>query len=406
MSDVETRRALPIHHTATSGAAWDGPANERRLRNDGSVTYYRQAYAWVDPEKDAETKAAYRFVHHQVSENGNIGAANIRACRTGIAVLNGARGGTTIPRADRKGVWNHLATHLKDAEVEPPPLRSEPIMPQPFMEARDFDARIWDPELRALISDDDSTATIAGRGARFSQWYDVGPFFKEQVDPNAFKKTLEGKPDIRGMFNHDPNFLLGRTRAGTMTVETDEKGMTYDIRGDLGDPQVLSVVTKIKRRDVDGSSMAFYVVKDLWEEDKEKKTLRRTLKEIQLIETGPVVFPAAKSTTAQVRSALASAGLDFDALSGVLMKYQTDIPLSSWDNTLVLHSIDVLQQLTIEPESTLHSVDDGNDPEPQEPSIEPESTLHSNLAKFERAESALQLLLHRATLMNSQRLAR
>jgi len=59
-----------------------------------------------------------------VSGNGEPGAANVRACITGIAVLNGARGGTTIPDADRRGVWNHLARHLRDADVEPPELKS------------------------------------------------------------------------------------------------------------------------------------------------------------------------------------------------------------------------------------------------------------------------------------------
>ncbi|GIV81717.1 MAG: hypothetical protein KatS3mg051_1071 [Anaerolineae bacterium] len=44
----------------------------------------------------------------------------MQACRTGIAVLNGARGGTTIPESDRRGVYEHLARHLRDAGLEPP----------------------------------------------------------------------------------------------------------------------------------------------------------------------------------------------------------------------------------------------------------------------------------------------
>ena len=42
----------------------------------------------------------------------------------GIGVLNGGRGGTTIPDADRQGVWNHLAKHLRDADLTPPELKS------------------------------------------------------------------------------------------------------------------------------------------------------------------------------------------------------------------------------------------------------------------------------------------
>ena len=89
---IELRAAIPPHSTDTSEGAWDGPANEARLRNDESAAYYRRAYAWVDPDGDPDTKAAYRFIHHEVDADGNIGAANIQACITAIGILNGGRG--------------------------------------------------------------------------------------------------------------------------------------------------------------------------------------------------------------------------------------------------------------------------------------------------------------------------
>ena len=52
-----------------------------------------------------------------------MGAANVRACTTGIAVLNGGRGGADIPASDRKGVHDHLARHLRDAGEDPPELQ-------------------------------------------------------------------------------------------------------------------------------------------------------------------------------------------------------------------------------------------------------------------------------------------
>ena len=114
--------AIVVHHTATSTEAWDGPANEARIPNTATASTLRRYYAWVDPDMDPDTKAAYKFGHHVVSSDGTIGAANMTACSTGIAVLNGARGGTTIPTADKQGVWNHLARHLRDGDQEPPPL--------------------------------------------------------------------------------------------------------------------------------------------------------------------------------------------------------------------------------------------------------------------------------------------
>lgn len=123
--DIKGKKAaISSHSTATTDAAWDGPANEARARGGEDLAYYQRIYAWRDPDGDPTVKSTYKFIHHMVAEGGNPGAANIRGCQTGIGVLNGGRGGTTIPDGDRQGVWNHLARHLRDADVEPPELKA------------------------------------------------------------------------------------------------------------------------------------------------------------------------------------------------------------------------------------------------------------------------------------------
>ena len=118
--------AIARHHTATDDGSWDGSANEARLPSgDGAESALRRAHAWVDPEGDPNAKASYRFIHHEVAEDGTVGAANTTAASTGIGVLNGGRGGTTIPDGDRQGVYEHLAGHLRDAGQEPPPLQGQ-----------------------------------------------------------------------------------------------------------------------------------------------------------------------------------------------------------------------------------------------------------------------------------------
>lgn len=104
--------------------SWDGPANETRIPSDAKEAQLRKFYAWADPSKDPDTKAAYKFGHHNVDANGKIGAANMKACSSGIAVLNGGRGGAKIPDADRQGVYNHLAAHMRDAKADVPALNS------------------------------------------------------------------------------------------------------------------------------------------------------------------------------------------------------------------------------------------------------------------------------------------
>jgi Escherichia/Staphylococcus phage prohead protease len=114
--------SIRVHHTATIDKAWDGSKNEARLREGGSASYYRKAFAWQDPEAEPVNKSGYRFIHHEVEAGGKVGAANLRAVSSGIGVLHGGRRGTTIPQKDRAGVYRHLAAHLRDAGKEPPEL--------------------------------------------------------------------------------------------------------------------------------------------------------------------------------------------------------------------------------------------------------------------------------------------
>lgn len=123
---LAAKTAVGKHSTETSKAPWDGPKNERALPSPLTLAQVKSAYAWYDQSKAEDgkyPKSAARFIHHFVTD-GKAGAASTRACVAGIAVLNGARGGTTIPDGDRKGVYSHLAGHLRDAGIEPPELRS------------------------------------------------------------------------------------------------------------------------------------------------------------------------------------------------------------------------------------------------------------------------------------------
>lgn len=125
--DVETLGAIASHDTGTYDDPWDSAANEARLPSPMSVDTARDVYAWMadGAVEDGEVrKTDLRFPHHTVGSDGQPGAASIVAASAGIGILNGARGGTNIPAADRRGVYDHLAAHLRDAGREPPPLAS------------------------------------------------------------------------------------------------------------------------------------------------------------------------------------------------------------------------------------------------------------------------------------------
>lgn len=110
------------HSTETSTKSWAGPRMEKKL-GEAPAKVLRKAYAWADPDGDPDVKASYKFIHHEVGQGGDVGAANVKACTSGIGVLNGARGGANVPAGDRKGIYNHLARHLRDAGEEPTALK-------------------------------------------------------------------------------------------------------------------------------------------------------------------------------------------------------------------------------------------------------------------------------------------
>lgn len=69
---------------------------------------------------------------------------------------------------------------------------------------------------------------IRGYAAVFNQLSEDLGGFRERVLPGAFKDCLAASPDVRCLFNHDPNAVLGRTKAGTLRLAEDNKGLHFD----------------------------------------------------------------------------------------------------------------------------------------------------------------------------------
>jgi HK97 family phage prohead protease len=131
----------------------------------------------------------------------------------------------------------------------------------------------------------------------FKMWNDEEMY--EQIDKNAFDESIQ-KDDIRGLFNHDPNFLLGRNKAGTLRLSVDEKGLKYEI--DLPDTQAgRDVAESVKRGDISGASFAFVAEETLWIESGEKTI--RAIKKAKLYDVSPVTYAAYSGATASFRDA-------------------------------------------------------------------------------------------------------
>lgn len=139
---------------------------------------------------------------------------------------------------------------------------------------------------------------IVGYGAVYNRdSSDLG--FIEQVDPGAFTKTIQ-EADVRGLGNHDANWLLGRTKAGTMRLRSDANGLYYEIDVNPEDPDGQRALAKVRRGDWDGSSFSFTTVRDEW--NWQAQPPQRRLLEVALIDVGPVTFPAYPDATATSRA--------------------------------------------------------------------------------------------------------
>lgn len=291
---LELRAAIAPHRTpVTDEGAWDGPANEARLRADEEPAYYRRAYAAQRPDTDGTAKAHYGFIHHVVGSDGDIGAAHVRGCQTGIAVLNGAR----VPslagvwwREFREGIWSHLAGHLRDADVEPAPLRSlddiERDASGPQVEIRTYP--LDDVELRQAAK---GPGTLVGHAAIYNALSEeLWPGVREIIRPGAFDASLNRGDEVVALFNHDVSLLLGRRSAGTLRLREDDRGLVYEIM--LPDTTAgRDVATLVARGDLRHSSFAF--IPEL------VRAYTQGISEVvraRLLDVSPVVYPAYPQT--------------------------------------------------------------------------------------------------------------
>lgn len=162
------------------------------------------------------------------------------------------------------------------------------------------------PERRTLQSEfrveqrEDGKKLIRGHAAVFNTETDLG-WFRERIAPGAFSDSI-GKDDVRALFNHNSDFVLGRSKAGTLSMREDDKGLYVEI--EYPDTQAArDLVTSIERGDITQMSFGFQTVKDSWEhnEEDESKDLR-TLEKVKLWDVSPVTFPAYEETDVAVRS--------------------------------------------------------------------------------------------------------
>lgn len=146
---------------------------------------------------------------------------------------------------------------------------------------------------------DGAAPVLRGHAAVFNETIEIGRWFRERIAPGAFARAI-GEDDVRALFNHDENWVLGRNKAKTLTLSEDAVGLAIVITPP--DTQLVRdlVLTPIERGDVSQMSFGFRVRKEEWDETQDVPL--RTLLEVELFDVSPVTFPAYPTTDIGLRS--------------------------------------------------------------------------------------------------------
>ncbi|MDD5502577.1 MAG: HK97 family phage prohead protease [Candidatus Thermoplasmatota archaeon] len=188
---------------------------------------------------------------------------------------------------------------------------------------------------------------ITGYAAVFNRRSENLGGFVEIIRPGAFKEAIKST-DVRALFNHDSNYVIGRTTSNTLKLEENQKGLRYEaIPPDT--QWARDLLKSIERGDISQCSFSFRVAKDgdKWTEVKTGEEAGVYIREINKIlyvgDVGPVTFPAYPQTSVQARALFAEAGLDFDGIAGLIVRAQRGLLLTDSDRDLINASIQILQ---------------------------------------------------------------
>jgi hypothetical protein len=177
---------------------------------------------------------------------------------------------------------------------------------------------------------------IGGIAAVVNSVTDLG-YFEEVITPGAFDYALSREYDIRCLFNHESDLILGRTKAETCKVFVNADGnLEYTWIPDYENPTHMSVVRSIMRGDITQSSFAFTIKEQSWADSTKYGTMgKRTIKIIdELFDVSPVTYPAYSETEADARSiikmrdeelqiqAAEQSQIDADILKVALLRYK------------------------------------------------------------------------------------
>ena len=155
-------------------------------------------------------------------------------------------------------------------------------------------------ELNTRAEQEGQDLYIEGYFAVFNRETELWPGAYEEIAPEAFTDTMSN--DIRALINHDTTLVLGRTKANTLELKTDNYGLWGRVKINPNDTDALNIYERVKRGDVDQCSFGFNIVEEEteWRDD---GTVKWRLTKVDLHEVSICTFPAYEDTGVQARKA-------------------------------------------------------------------------------------------------------
>lgn len=138
----------------------------------------------------------------------------------------------------------------------------------------------------------DHPSMISGYASVFNSKTSIGDYFEEVIAPGAFARSL-AENDVRALFNHNWDKVLGRTKSGTLRLLEDERGLKFDV--DLPNTTAArDLAESMERKDIDQCSFGFVATEEKW--DYSVEPALRTVIEAKLYEISVVSIPAYEDT--------------------------------------------------------------------------------------------------------------
>ena len=151
-----------------------------------------------------------------------------------------------------------------------------------------------------IRAEDNGEKYIEGYFAVFNQETELWKDWFEQIAPGAFANSLQNN-DIRCLFNHNTDFVMGRMSAGTLELKEDTYGLWGRVKINERDSAAMDVYERVARGDITGCSFGFYPISEEKRID-DNDAWHWTVKEADTSEVSICPFPAYPQTEIQARS--------------------------------------------------------------------------------------------------------